>query len=86
MEKDIIYTNNINRYAYCRKCNCKLIIPLERGRWICSSAFVEEFPGWCYECLLTHCLNTECEVCEIKDKKECSFKGIKEFYQDPREW
>jgi hypothetical protein len=57
-----------------------LLVKIYDGRYIGSSDLVEEFPGWCYTCLAEHCCATDCAICNIKDKEDCSFKSMKEFY------
>ena len=58
-------------------CGKKLLYKLDANRYIESSDFLEDFPGWCYNCLLEHCVNTKCADCDIKSEADCSFVEIK---------
>ena len=77
--------NNIEEYRACKVCKSELLYQLTDGSFIASGDFVEAFPGWCYDCLVTHCSTTECKDCTIvkeEDRAACSFKSVKEFSGD----
>lgn len=70
---------NIEEYKTCKECGSEILYQIDEGNFIASSDFVEDFPGWCYDCLLTHCTETDCTTCNLKDPVTCTFKRIKEF-------
>jgi hypothetical protein len=74
---------NINDYRTCKVCGAELIYLLDSNNYIASSDFVLEFPGWCHSCLVTHCVNTPCEECDlVKDYRTCTFKEVKKIYAE----
>jgi hypothetical protein len=78
--KDILELAHFKKYYKCKQCGTKLLVKIYDGRYIASSEFEEEFPGWCHSCLVDHCCAVDCSSCIIKDKEDCSFKHVKEFY------
>jgi len=81
-KKDTIL-NNIEEYRFCKTCDSEILYQVSPEEYIASSDFVEDFPGWCYDCLLTHCSETKCEECMVsKDPTSCSFRKIKEISED----
>lgn len=74
---------NIEDYRTCKKCESEILFQTDEKHYIASSDFVPEFPGWCYTCLVEHCLKTNCEECKVaSDPAACSFKDVKTFYQE----
>jgi hypothetical protein len=72
-------TSNIEAFKNCKQCGAELLFPTVGDHFIASSDFLEEFPGWCYSCLVEHCQNTDCSECKVsKDPVNCSFKIVKE--------
>jgi hypothetical protein len=76
----LIEIEDLEEYYRCKQCGSKLLVKIYNGRYIGSSDFLAEFPGWCLTCLVEHCVKTDCQACEVKDKEECSFSYMKEFY------
>ena len=76
---------NFDDYKVCKQpgCNAELLYKVNDDHYIASSEFVEDFPGWCYSCLLEYCTTHECNAtCErCKELKiqpaACSFREIK---------
>jgi hypothetical protein len=78
---------DIEKYRSCEKCDTTLVLTLNDGRLITQDSFVPEFPGWCHNCLLEHCMQTECSNCAVirrdcvvaKTVSHCPYKEIKEI-------
>lgn len=69
---------NLEDYRVCKHCGCELLYATE-DKYIASSDFLEDFPGWCYTCLSEHCAATNCEACKVADPATCSFVEIKKL-------
>lgn len=79
-ENDKILTN-FEDYETCKQCDTKVIFKTSEDQFIKSKDFLVDFPGWCYNCLVVHCCNTDCETCSVaKDPSKCSFKAVKNTY------
>lgn len=79
VKPDDILTN-IDKYKTCSCCGSELLFPTGDS-YITSSDFVEDFPGWCYTCLVEHCTECDCEACAVvTDPTKCSFKEIKKLH------
>ena len=76
----LIEIEDLEEYYRCKQCGSKLLVKIENNRYICSSDFIVEFPGWCHTCLVVHCVKTDCKSCKIKDRQDCSFAYMKDFY------
>ncbi len=77
---------NIEDYRVCKTCGSELLYQTSEKDYVASSDFIEDFPGWCMDCLTKHCLTTDCEACTVaKNPEACSFKNIKKIYQDAEE-
>ena len=75
--------NNLETYRTCGQCNSELLFPVSDQRYIASSDFIPEFPGWCFTCLVEHCLATDCEQCKVAaNPATCSFKETKKIYAE----
>ena len=71
--------SNLEAFKKCKQCGSDLLFSTTEGHFIASSDFLEEFPGWCYSCLVEHCQNTDCSECKVStDPSVCSFKRVKE--------
>lgn len=71
---------NFNKYSKCASCGSEILYKTDDEGFIASSDFVEEFPGWCYPCLVAHCTNHNCETCSIvKDHLTCKFTEVKKL-------
>lgn len=69
---------NFDKYRACERCGAELLFPTTRDNYIASSDFLEDFPGWCYPCLVEHCSNQNCDTCTVPaDNQNCSFKEVK---------
>lgn len=75
--EDII--ENFDKYHECKTCGAELLYKTSDTDYIASSDFIEDFPGWCYPCLLEHCMNTECESCTVNTKTICPFAEVKKL-------
>lgn len=67
----------------CKKCGVNLIWenPHEPGLWHESSSYLGDDWPYCHDCMLEHCLNTDCSGCEHGSAADCRFHATKEFYQ-----
>jgi hypothetical protein len=80
LEEEIIA--NIDEYKTCKQCGRNLLYPVSPGSYIASSDFVEEFPGWCHDCLIEHCINCDCSECTLTETPAtCAYLATKKFYQ-----
>lgn len=69
---------NPDKYKKCSQCNSEILYLTSNDNYVASSDFIEDFPGWCYPCLVKHCTTHECESCEVpEDYRTCSFKEAK---------
>jgi hypothetical protein len=67
-------------YKSCKTCGADLLYPVNDS-FIASSDFLEAFPGWCRDCLVKHCCDTECETCTVTtDHLNCAFTEMKKIY------
>lgn len=72
---------NFDKYSTCKVCDAELLYKTVGDKYIASSDFVEDFPGWCYPCLLEHCATHQCETCTVVDNTAtCKFKEVKEIH------
>lgn len=72
---------NIEEYKTCRICGAELLFPTYNDSYIASSDFVEAFPGICYNCLVSHCVETDCAACDLVDNPaKCSFVEVKKLH------
>lgn len=79
VSNDVIL-ENIEDYKTCKHCKAELLYATEEHKFIASSDFIAEFPGWCYPCLIEHCVNCDCSTCDIvPDPTKCSFLNVKEL-------
>lgn len=75
-EENII--ENFDKYHECKTCGAELLYKTSDTDYIASSDFIEDFPGWCYPCLVEHCSNQNCDSCTVSaDPQNCSFKEVK---------
>lgn len=79
IHEDIIA--NTEKYKTCKQCGAELLYLTSDNNYIASSAFLENFPGWCYSCLVDYCATHECEGCTVTSRPfKCSFLEVKKFY------
>lgn len=72
---------NFEEYRICKQCGAKVLYRIDDNHFVEATDFVEDFPGWCYSCLVDHCINTGCAKCEVAaNNSSCSFKYIKDIY------
>lgn len=70
---------NFDKYSKCETCGADLLYKTSDTKYIASSDFIEDFPGWCYPCLVEHCANTQCEDCTVNTKPVCPFAEVKKL-------
>lgn len=75
--EDIV--TNFDKYSKCEACGADLLYKTSDTKYIASSDFIEDFPGWCYPCLVEHCSNTQCEDCTVNTKPVCPFAEVKKL-------
>jgi hypothetical protein len=70
---------NIEAYKTCKQCGAEVLYPIDDS-YVTNINFVDYFPGWCYDCLLEHCLTHECEGCTVTaDPSDCPFSEVKKL-------
>lgn len=80
-DKSAEILKNIEEYKTCKQCGSEVLFQLSDCRYIASSDFEEDFPGWCHTCLAEHCCSQDCETCQlVADPSKCSFKAVKNSY------
>lgn len=73
---------NVEKYKKCEQCGAELLYLTAEDNYIASSDFIEDFPGWCYPCLVEHCLNHDCSTCTVvAEPAKCSFVEVKKLQQ-----
>lgn len=73
--------NNPAKYQYCKKCNAEILRLVDANNYIASIDFVEDFPGWCYNCLVEYCTTHDCAACDITSSyASCPFAEIKNLH------
>ncbi len=73
--------NNPEKYQYCKTCNAEILRLVDANNYIASIDFVEDFPGWCYNCLVKYCTAHDCEGCAITPRPfNCPFADIKNLH------
>lgn len=70
---------NFDKYSKCETCDADLLYKTSDTKYVASSDFIEDFPGWCYPCLVEHCANTQCEDCTVNTKPVCPFAEVKKL-------
>jgi hypothetical protein len=74
---------NLETYGTCSTCEKPLLYDMENEELVVTQDFVPGFPGWCYQCLVTHCTTHDCEYCElVADADTCSFKEVKYIHEN----
>jgi hypothetical protein len=77
---------DFDAYRTCKQCDSEILYKVDK-HILESSDFVPDFPGWCYTCLVKHCMATDCEACTlVKDFATCSFKETKAIYNNSQEY
>ena len=83
--KDAILAD-IEKYRTCKQCNREILYSVLDDRYVESSDFVPDFPGWCHNCLVDYCCEHTCEACQLTDDyQNCSYKEIKNIYTSTEE-
>ena len=73
--------DNFDTYKVCSQCGLELLFMTKEGEYIEHLDFMKDFPGWCYSCLLEHCLSTDCSDCAITPRPfNCPFDKIKKLH------
>ena len=73
--------DNFDTYKVCSQCGLELLFPTKEGEYIEHLDFMEDFPGWCYSCLLNYCTTNSCEGCKISPRPfKCPFDKIKKLH------
>jgi hypothetical protein len=70
-------------YKTCKKCGTQVLYLANKDNYVATSDFVEEFKGWCYNCLVEYCTTHECEGCGENPRlytDSCPFREVKNFY------
>ena len=72
---------NADKYKTCNQCGAKLLYLTSDTNYVASSDFLEDFPGWCYPCLLEYCTTHNCEGCTVTSRpSNCSFLDVKNLH------
>lgn len=68
-------------YKTCKLCNLELLHKVTDDTYIEHIDFLKDFPGWCYSCLLEHCVSSECVNCDVpEDPDHCPFYNVKKLH------
>ena len=71
---------NIDSYKVCSQCGAEVLYQIDDKNYVTNINFVDYFPGWCYDCLLKHCLATDCESCTVSATPDnCPFSEVKKI-------
>ena len=74
---------NFNHYQTCNKCKSELLFQLGESDLMVSPDFIQQFPGWCYKCLVEYCTTHDCKLCNVAtDADTCFFREVKAIYQE----
>jgi hypothetical protein len=67
----------------CKLCGCRMIWenPHILGHYQASSVNLEDW-DICHECMVEHCVSTNCLGCEYGKHPDCRFLGLKQHYED----
>lgn len=76
---------NIDKYKECKNCGKELVYVVGTDNIVTSIDFAEDFPGWCYECLVDYCTSHNCEGCTVSTRPlTCSFAEIKKLHEQSK--
>lgn len=85
---------NFESYRRCSQCEAELLFPTHTSgegasetvtAFVASSDFVEDFPGWCYPCLVNYCKTHTCSGCPVSSNPtNCTFAEVRNLHV-PRE-
>lgn len=76
--------SKIDEYKTCQQCGAEVLYQISDRQFITNINFLEDFPGWCFDCLLAYCTTHSCEGCEVNPKllaKNCPFSEVKKLYK-----
>lgn len=65
---------------YCDTCGQLLGQRIDDTRVICSSSYIDGC-STCYECMIEHCLSTNCLACDKGNYPDCEHVSLKEYYR-----
>lgn len=75
--------SKVDEYKVCKQCGAEVIFKIGDKQFVSNVNFVENFPGWCFDCLLEHCTSHDCEGCNVNPKflaSNCPFAEVKNLY------
>lgn len=70
---------------HCAICGQRVSVknPLPDGGWVLSSSSEgDEGKGICHECLIEHCIKTDCAACCLYNQETCPHKQTKKIYTE----
>lgn len=71
---------NFDKYKTCKTCGTELLYLSGVNNYVAGVNFVEDFPGWCYDCLVEYCTSHKCEGCTVSSRPlNCSFAEVKKL-------
>lgn len=67
----------------CKLCKCSMVweAPLGSGLFVESSYNLDDWPI-CHDCMVEHCVNTNCLGCNYGKYPDCRFLKMKLQYRD----
>lgn len=75
--------SNVDEYRTCKQCGKTLLYTTEKDNFVTTGSFLKDFQGWCFDCLVEHCMAQDCESCVVsKNSSSCSFSEIKNLYKN----
>ena len=71
-----------DEYKLCTRCGAELLYMVDKDQYVENIDFLEDFPGWCYSCLLEYCTTHRCEDCTVTVRNfDCPFVEVKKLHE-----
>ena len=72
----------VNGEWCCRICDTRVSVRTDTGWILKSNSEGDENKGICHECLVRHCMSTDCLRCDWYKYLDCPHIGTKNIYMD----
>lgn len=71
---------HFDEYKVCKSCGKELLFLADKNNYVAHGDFVEDFKGWCYDCLVKYCTERECVGCTVTPNPfNCPFLELKKL-------